>query len=183
MIEIINGMAVVSGAKGCVLRPGDVAELDPAYEARLVAAGIARSLGGAMAIDGAAPVPESPGAVPETPEIVPETPEIVPGTAEKGGEITENVGKQAEIAPEAPEKDPSKGDSGDVPAVDADTAGAIGIPSHEELVAMKRPELAALAAQWGVECPVGTTNAAIVASLEALASEQAPDFAALGAVE
>ncbi len=179
MIEIVRGMASVGGARNRVLRPGDAAELDPAYEARLVAAGIARSLGPASAVDAAASVPETPETVPEGPEIVPETPE-------KAAETAENLGKQVEIEQETTEKEPLTGGSAEVTAADAEAPAADGdrgIPPLEELAAMKRPELAALAAQWGVECPVGTTNAAIAAALDALAAEQAPGFAALGAVE
>lgn len=179
MIEIVSGMASVSGAWNRVLRPGDAAELDPAYEARLVAAGIARSLGAAPAADAAA-------SVPETPETVPEEPEIVPKTPEKDVETTENLGKQVEIKQETPENEPPEGGSAEGHAGDLHTPvadGEHGIPPLEELAAMKRPELAELAVQWGVECPVGTTNAAIVGALVALAAEQAPGFAALGAVE
>lgn len=186
MIEIICGAASVPGPPRRVLAPGDVAELGEGYEGRLVAAGMARYVDAPeTAENGAEPcenVPESGENGLGTAQNGPETPEIVLETAEKDGEISENGGKQAEIAPEAPEKDPSEGDSAEVPAGSAGAAAAPGIPSLDELSAMKRPELEALAVQWGVDCRVGTTNAAIAEALAALAAEEAPRLDALGAV-
>lgn len=161
MVEIVSGMASVGGRR--VLRPGDTAELDPGYEARLVAAGIARIAGPAPAPHAPEGAPEEGEAAPARAGAAPEGPADAPAATEKGEELRGGAADPVAPTPEAP------------------PAG--GIPRLEELMAMKRPELAALAEQWGVECRVGTSNADVAAALAALAAEEAPSLSALGAVQ
>lgn len=185
MIEMTNGLASVADPKRRVLRPGDAAELDAAYEARLVAGGFARYL--------VAPLPQERT---ETAENVPETAENAPEEAENVIGAAENVPEAAAIDPEgatdgasgAPEEGEiiPGGQEGGIAAElpPGGSAGtAPGIPAHDELAAMKRQELEALAAEWGVPCRVGATNASIIEALEALAAVQPPELGALGAGE
>lgn len=166
MIEMTNGLASVADPRRRVLRPGDTAELDPAYEARLVAGGFARYLGAPKlqnASDSGENAPEKAEIASETAKNVPETALNVPVTSEFGRESAESAPCEADIAPEGLDEAP-------------------GIPGRDELASMKRPQLEALAAEWGVPCRVGATNASIIEALEALAAEQPPELGALGAL-
>lgn len=179
MIEMTNGLASAADPKRRVLRPGDTAELDPAYEARLVAGGFARYLAEPApqnVPDSGENGPKMAQNAPETGRNVPETGRNVPETSEFGRESAESAPCGDDIAPDGLDEEP-------VPGPGDAEAAAPGIPGRDELAAMRRPQLEALASEWGVPCRVGATNASIVEALAALAAEQPPELDALGAGE